>query len=156
MTTNSILTAIYTALAGMSLSYVDRGGATVSPSVYYDNTLPNSMETANLPARVLLPPNGSMDVLRGAGVNTTWTINDLFLIDTAARDVGVRSFAPVMASYCANYGDAIGKTWQILSGNSTLTLSLNVSINSGKYEYPSGSGTYFYGCLAILTIEEIY
>ena len=140
----------------MSLSYTDRNGATATAATYYGSTTPNAIDTASMPARILLPPSGNMDVLHGAGVNSTWTINDLFLIDTAARDMGMPSFAPVMASYCASYGDAIGKMWQVLSGNSTLTLSMNVSINTGKYEYPSGSGVYFYGCLAVVTIEEIY
>jgi hypothetical protein len=97
----------------------------------------------------------SLTVLTGSGVTASWAVSDLFLLETAAQDIGERVQAPVLVSYCAAYARAIGQLWRFLSAPTTNTATITARVSPGMVQYPDGSGVYFYGVRVDLTIEEL-
>lgn len=158
----SILPTIYNDLENMTVTYTDKASASVTPTVYDLDEIPASVQTAHLPCRILLPigqgQSGTQTatVLRGAGVQANWTITDLFLLDTAARDAGLYVQAPVLMRYVVAYAEALGKQFQFVHGYSTESLTVSASIIPGMYEYPAGSGVWFYGVKCDVTIDELF
>lgn len=159
---SSILLNIYDALDAMTVTYVDKNGASVNPTCYNLNELPNSIQTEKLPCRLLLPigqgvsGSTSMTIEHGAGVTANWQITDLFLLETAARGEGLYIHAPVLVRYVAAYAEAISKKWQILYQWQSEALVLNLQPIPGIYNFPSGSDAYFYGVKIDLNIQEIF
>jgi hypothetical protein len=160
--TNSILLTIYDDLEAMSVTYVDKSAASINPNCFNLDEIPSSVQTAQLPCRILLPigqgqgGTPTAQILRGAGVQAQWTITDLFLCETAQRDAGIYILAPVLMRYVVAYAEALGKQFQFLHGWNVESLTISSSIVPGMYEYPAGSGTWFYGVKCDVTIEEIF
>ena len=160
--TDSILLQIYDDLEAMNVTYLNKSNVSVTANCFNLDEIPASVSTAQLPCRILLPIGqgtggvSNARILQGAGVIAQWNISDLFLLETAARDAGLYIQAPVLMRYCVAYAEAFGKQWQFIHGWNTESLSLSSSIVPGMYEYPSGSGTWFYGVKCDLTIEEIF
>ena len=160
--TNSVLLDIYNDLEGMTVSYLNKSNVVTNPNCYDLDEIPASVSTAQLPCRILLPigqgQGGSPNVVieRGAGVRATWNITDLFLLETAARDAGLYIQAPVLMRYVVAYSEALGIKWQFVHGWNVESLALSASVIPGMYEYPAGSGVWFYGVKCDLTIEEIF
>lgn len=155
--TNSILLQIYDDLEAMTVSYTDKSGATVTANCLNIDEKQDSIQTAHLPARLLMstaPDTGN--IIQGGNVNGTWNITDLFLLDTVARDMGNHIAVPVLKRYEVAWIEAVAKLWAIRHGWSTETLSLSYTAQAGKFEYPSGSGVWFYGVKCDLTIDEIF
>lgn len=160
--TYSILLDIYNDLEGMTVSYLNKSGVATIPTVYDLDEIPASVQTAQLPCRILLPigqgqggsPN--VEILRGAGVKAQWSVTDLFLLEAAARDAGLYVQAPVLMRYVVAFTEALGVKFQFVHGANTNSLTLSASVIPGMYEYPAGSGAWFYGVKADITIEEIF
>ena len=160
--TYSILLDIYDDLEAMTVTYLDKSSASATANCFNLDEIPSSVQTAQLPCRILLPvgqgqggaPNAQ--VLAGAGIRATWQVTDLFLLEAAARDAGLYVQAPVLMRYVVAYTEAFGKEFQFAHGFSTESKSLSVSAIPGMYEYPAGSGSWFYGVKCDLTIEEIF
>lgn len=158
----SILPTIYNDLEAMTVTYANKSSVNTTPTVYDLDEIPASVQTAQLPCRILLPlgqgQGGSPNVaiLRGAGAQAQWVITDLFLLETAARDAGLYVQAPVLIRYVVAYAEALGKQFQFVHGYSTESLTVSASIVPGMYEYPAGSGVWFYGVKCDVTIEEIF
>lgn len=152
---NSILETIYARLAAMAVTYVDKSGATVTPEVYSQATLLDSV-TGQPPCRLLLSAAGALAITSGGNNLATWRITDLFLLEGAAQGDGIHDEAPSMTRYMLDYSDALAKLWQIASPPSTETRTLAATLTSGKFEYPSQSGVYFWGVRCDLTIEELF
>lgn len=153
----SILTTIYDDLEAMSVSYVDKDGATVTATCLNIDEKADSIQTAHLPCRILLNnQQESGSILRGAGIDATWQITDLFLIETATRDLGGHILYPVLARYKVAYLSALTVLWNMVHGFSTEALSMSWTCKTGRFEYPAGSGTWFYGVQFGITINEIF
>jgi len=159
---SSILLTIYDDLAAMAVTYVDKSAANATPTVYNLSAIPSSVSTAQLPCRILLPigqgqgGTPTATILRGAGVEAQWIVTDLYLCETAARDAGIYILAPVLMRYVVAYAEALGIQFQFRHGYSTESLTISSSIVPGMYEYPAGSGTWFYGVKCDVTIDEIF
>jgi len=154
VTNFSILDQIYSQFAAISVSYTNKAGASASPTVYYGTTLPDSIETAHLPARLLVPPSGSVEVMEGGNIRADWRITDLFLLEAAAQGSGIRDEAGVMVSYMMAYSNALGRVWEINYQSSVRTHTVSAALATGKFEYPPASGVWFWGVRAELTIQE--
>jgi hypothetical protein len=160
--TNSILLDIYNDLESMTVSYLNKDNVATNPNCFDLNEIPASVQTAQLPCRILLPigqgqgGSNNLQVLRGAGLKATWSITDLFLLETAARDAGLYIQAPVLMRYVVAYSEALGIKFQFVHGWNTESLTISASVIPGMYEYPAGSGTWYYGVKCDLTIEEIF
>lgn len=143
-------------LEAMTVSYVDRAGATVSANALNIDERTDSIQTAHLPCRIITTTAAdTISIHRGGNSTATWNITDLFLLETVARDMGTFAVMPTLMRYKVAYAEALQKQWTIVHGWSTETLVLNLSMLVGKYEYPSQSGVYFYGVKCDITFEEL-
>lgn len=153
--TFSILEAVYDRLEAMQVSYTDKAGVSNTPEVYSQETLLDSV-TGQAPCRLILPASGSINIMAGGENLAAWKISDLFLLEGAAQGDGIHDEIPSLTRYMLAYADAIAKLWQIAYQDSTETRTLAVSIASGKFEYPSQSGAWFWGVRCDLNIEELF
>src|SRR5690606_7336213 len=107
----SQITAIYDTLAGLSIT---AGGKT--PVVRDLDQLPDSAETAHLPARLLLPSGvlgpsatneGQYVTINKGLLQVTWHIRDLCLWRPIGQGLGLASIMPTLVEYAGKYFDAI-------------------------------------------------
>jgi len=140
----------------MSVTYTDKSNTSTTANCLNIDENSESIETAHLPCRILTftQPDTAV-IMRGSGSLATWNITDLFLLETAARDLGAYILKPVLKRYEVAYLEAIQLKWQLLHGWSTETLGLSVTMRAGKFEYPAGSNVWFYGVQCDATFEEI-
>jgi hypothetical protein len=160
--TNSILLQIYDDLEAMTVTYTDKSGTPINPNCFNLDEIPASINTAQLPCRILLPvgqgQSGSpnIKILKGAGVSAAWQVTDLFLLETAARDIGIYIQAPVLMHYAVAYAESLGVAFQFKHGWNVESLTISAGVTPGMYEYPSQSGVWFYGVKCDVIIEEIF
>jgi hypothetical protein len=153
--TYSILASIYDQLEAMAVTFTDKAGSANTPEVYSQETLLDSV-TGQTPCRLVLPPLGTLIIQAGGNTLATWQITDLFLMEGAAQGDGIHDEAPSLTRYLIAYAEALDKLWQIAIPPSTETRTLTARVTSGKFEYPSQSGVYFWGVRCDLTIEELF
>lgn len=149
----SVITQVYNALEAVTVTTTSG----VTPIVYDLDELPESITTAHLPCRLLLPLGGNPLTERegsfyaiGTGVTVDWQISDLMLWQASEQGIGLREFAPELVDYCGKYVDAM-RTFKCPYSNTALT---GFSVTPGEYEWPRGSGRFFAGVLAQLVIKE--
>lgn len=153
---SSILTTIYDKLEALTVTYVDKSGGSVSPTVYSQETFVDSIQTAHIPARILFSPNGNMVIGPGGLSQSEDTIIDLCLLEAAAQGAGGKEEIPQVTRYIAAYKEKIGTLWQLLSTWHTEDQTTRIQYTSnGRFEYPSGSGSFWYGVRFEITITEI-
>ena len=150
----SAINAIYAAL-------VDKTVTTTSgktPVIYGLAELPESIATAHLPCRLLLPVGGNPTEGRdvqfiaiGTGVTAMWQVTDLMLWQVSEQGIGLREFAPELVDYCGKYLDMV-RTFKCPATNTALE---SASMTPGVYEWPVGSNRYFAGVMCQLTIREV-
>jgi hypothetical protein len=153
---SSLLLTFYDDLEAMTVSYTDKSGSSATATALNIDENSESIQTAHLPCRILTftQPDTAV-IMKGAGSVATWNITDLFLLETAARDLGAYILKPVLKRYEVAYLEAIQKKWNLVHGWSTETLGLNVSMKAGKFEYPAGSNVWFYGVQCDASFEEL-
>ena len=142
---------VYDALANMEVK------STKPLKIFNLEALPESVDTANLPARFLLPLSpqpmegrDGMFINMGKRINVQWVINDLMLWQASEQGSGLKGFARDLVDYCGNYIEEI-KQHPCLAG--CVVKSFNV--RTGVFEWPVMSGRYFAGALAEITVEEL-
>lgn len=150
----SVITTIYANLEAKTVTTT--GG--VTPEVYDLDELPESITTAHLPCRLLLPLGGNPMEARegqfiaiGTGVTVNWQISDLMLWQASEQGIGLREFAPILVDYCGKYVDAM-RTFRCPATNTALE---GFSVTPGEYEWPRGSGRFYAGVLCQLNIKEV-
>lgn len=159
---STILSNVYGLLDAMAVTYTDRSGANATPTCYSLSELPASVQTAHLPCRLLLPigqgasGTNNLTLDNTAMARAEWQITDLFLLEASARTEGLYIQAPVLMRYVEAYANAIALKWRMLYQWQTEALTTSISILPGEYEYPAGSGTWFYGVKVDLNITEIF
>ena len=156
---SSLLLTFYDDLEAMAVTYTDKGGASTTATALNLDEQSDSIQTTQLPARILTftQPDTAV-IMQGAGSTATWNITDLFLLETVARDLGSYILKPVLKRYEVAYLEAIQKlpaARSLVHGWSTETQPLSLSMRAGKFEYPAQSGVWFYGVQCDLVIEEI-
>lgn len=152
----SLLLTFFDDLEAMAVSFTDKSGATVSANALNIDEKADSIQTAHLPCRIITqtaPDNGT--ILKGAGIDATWNITDLFLLDTVTRDISPAVQLPVLQRYKVAYIEKLFLLWQIVHGYSTENEAVSYTAMTGKFEYPAGSGVYFYGVKFDLTLREL-
>ena len=150
----SVITNIYDALADKVVTTTS--GKT--PTVFNLDELPESITTAHLPCRLLLPVGGNPSealegqfIAIGTAVTVIWQIGDLMLWQVSEQGLGLREFAPELVDYCGKYVD-MTRTFKCPYTNTALE---GFSVTPGIYEWPRGSGRFFAGVLAQLNIKEV-
>lgn len=150
----SNIVAIYNALEAVTVTTT----AGVTPTCYDLDELPESISTANLPCRLLLPVGANPTEGRegefiaiGTGMTYVWNITDVMLWQASEQGIGLRESAPQLVDYAGKYADAM-RGFKCPYANSALE---SVSITCGEYEWPAGSGRYFAGVLCQLQVREV-
>ena len=150
----SALNAIYAALEDKTVTTTS--GKT--PVIYGLAELPESIATAHLPCRLLLPVGGTPGEGRdmnfiaiGTGVTIIWQLTDLMLWQASEQGIGLREFAPEIVDYAGKYLDML-RTFRCPYANTALE---SASMTPGEYEWPRGSGRFYAGVLCQLNIKEV-
>jgi len=150
----SVITNIYDALEAKTVTTTS--GKT--PTVYGLDNLPEKIETAHLPCRLLLPVGGNPGEGRdlsfiaiGTGVTINWQVTDLMLWQASEQGIGLREFAPEIVDYAGKYVDML-RTFRCPYQNTALE---SASMTPGEYEWPRGSGRFYAGVLCQLNIKEV-
>lgn len=145
---------IYNALDAVSVTVKGK-----TPKVYDLEELPESIHTAQLPCRLLLPVGNDNAgegrdgefIAIGTGITVNWTVKDLMLWKPSEQGRGLSDFAPVLVEYCGLYADAM-RSFKCPYANSALE---SFSMMPGMYEYPVGSGNWYAGVMCYLQIKEV-
>jgi len=150
----SAINAIYSALELKTVTTTSG----ITPKIYGLAELPESITTAHLPCRLLLPVGGNPTEGRdvqfiaiGTGVTAMWQVTDLMLWQASEQGSGLREFAPELVDYCGKYLDMV-RTFKCPATNTALD---SASMLPGMYEWPVGSGRQFAGVMCQLTIREV-
>lgn len=151
----SALNSIYSNLAAWSFTVGSQ-----SVNALYGSTLKGSLGSADLPVRLLLPVNDSLEgtnvqaiVITGAHGTATWQIDDLLLLQPVVQGRGIEQVAGTLTTYLADYVDRLTTGYLLVGGKATV---LNARPTSGIYEWPAGSGKAYYGARMTLTIQEVW
>jgi len=140
---------ILPAIAALSVSI---GG--VTPTVYRGATLPQSVESAILPCRIIEPfgaIRGGLDdqwTLEGPLITVNWQISDLLLWRAAASGNGIGSEASDLTDYLAAYFQAAKALNALQWSLATMQASIEV------LEWPVGGGRFYHGVRIALTVLE--
>lgn len=149
----SAILDIYAALAAKTVTADSK-----TPTVYSLASLPSSVETAQLPCRLLLPVGDNSNEGRDIGfiaIGTTatvnWQVKDLLLWQSTGQGIGLSGFASQLVEYAGAYVDMIRSFKQ----PSTYSNLESVNILPGIFEYPSAGGIFYAGVMCTLTIHEV-
>jgi hypothetical protein len=147
---------IYDAIAAMSVTAAGK-----TPNVWDVDELRDSVQTAHLPVRILLP-HGTFS--GGMGMQTfrpitldsihrgTWQIVDLCLWKPIGQGLGMRDIGAVLAEYCGAYATALVNRGRGTTQQSFIT---GWDITAGVYAYPEQSDVWFWGVRVVVQVDEI-
>jgi len=151
----SVIRSLYAALANQAVVV-----GTVTPQVFDVNALPNAIDTAKLPARLLLPFGANaeqghtfnFETFGASGVGEVeWNLFDLLLWRAAPGGTTLADVAADLVTYAGKYVDMLFTNRYLVTG----TQIHNARLTLGVWEYPAASGQYFYGAYATVTVGEI-
>jgi len=150
----SVILNVYSALKAKTVTTTSE----ITPVVYDLDELPESITSAHLPCRLLLPLGDNpgegregMFIAIGTTMVIVWRVNDLMLWQASEQGLGLREFAPELVDYCGKYLDAM-RSFKCPYSNTALE---SVNMVPGEFEWPSGSGRYYAGVLCQLSIREV-
>lgn len=158
----SEISAIYTAIENMTVTVNN-----ATPIVYGLTGIPNSLANANLPCRILLDlanagEGQTMDFRTvGSGINgggkqyVDWQFNDLMLYLPLALGTGNKQVTSVLVAYLGAYIDAARANRELVNTANSSASITGLKVTPGVYEYPSGSGSQYWGCMTAITVREI-
>ncbi len=146
---------IANALAALTVSFTAEAGGTVTPTNYDIDELPNSVAAANLPVRLIGTQRGDSSasfapITAGTGsAKVDHSISELALIETVGLSRMQDEWCDTM-----RYMDAL--TVVLQTNRSIVSKCEITSATSSRsvFEYPIGSGEYFYGCLTNVNVTE--
>ena len=128
---------------------VEIGGVVVP--VYYNATMKNGYEEADLPARVLQITNFTLSNMKNVSLRTpynvtaNWAIQDILLYRNAGLGRGLGDMAYNVTQYAESYVDLIRAIGTIDWTRTNVTGTFPV------LEYPAASGKYYNA--VIITVE---
>lgn len=149
----SVIRDIYNVLATKTVSV---GG--ITPSVYDLDELPNAVEAAMLPCRLLLPmqPRGEGRDWHFIALSTTaqltWHITDLLLWRSTASGIGLEDIAATLVEYAGAYAEMLRANRAMGQRQAHI---VGARFVYGTFAYPDGSDVTFDGCAVELDIEEV-
>lgn len=150
----SVIRNIYT---GISMLGVTING--ITPTAYDLDKLPDAVEPAMLPCRLLLPahPRGEGRdwhfIALGNTAKLTWHITDLLLWRGASSGIGLEDIAATLINYAGAYAE-------ILRANRSMGQAQAHIVGArfvyGAFQYPdTEDASTFDGCAVELDIEEV-
>ena len=129
----------------------------VTPTAFALSDLPNVIESAHLPCRVLVPTgsrlgSGSYERVGfgPSGVATVdWQVTDMLLWRAVAQGQGLKDIAATLIAYAGAYAE-MTRSLHYAQWNVT-----NLALTAQVIEWPQGGERLFDGVIATLTITEI-
>lgn len=113
---------------------------------------------AALPVRLLLPvgsnANGrnlSLISADGHGRDATWMIPELALIAQVTSGKGLEEYAGTLVDYVVALEDAIQNRRADYAG----FFINNIATDTGEFEWPAGSGNWYFGVRTNYTVREL-
>lgn len=162
MPSASVIRTIYATLASKAVTVSDSVAyGTKTPPVFDLAALPDYVDSAKLPCRLLLPFGTAKAEERdvhfialGNTVKATWHVIDLLLWRPVEEGIGINSVAADLMTYCAEY---VAMVRAARGGTNfvTQTVIKSVNLTPDTWEYPPGSGTFFWGVECALDIDEV-
>jgi hypothetical protein len=159
MATASQIRTIYSTLATKTIqveSSVAYG--TTTPQIFDLNALPDYVDSAKLPCRLLLPFGTAKAegrdvhfIALGNTAKATWHVIDLLLWRPVEEGIGVNSVAADLMTYCAQYVAMLRANRSLVSQ----TVIKSVNLTPDTWEYPLGSGVFYWGVECALDIDEV-
>lgn len=146
----SDILGIYNAIATMPVP-----AANFTPQVYPIARLPQTLSSADCPARLLLPLGTSGEnrstTFQSVGrfMAVSWKITDLLLYKPLGKGSGVQDVAFDLLDYMRAYVEAAKQNRALGAGT---LVSLN--FEAGVFTYPLGTNNVFYGVETTLVINE--
>lgn len=161
MASASQIRTIYSTLATKTIEVASSVAyGTKTPQIFDLDELPAVVESAQLPARLLLPFGvvGSKAegrdhhfIALGTTTKVQWQVVDLLLWRPVEEGIGIESVSADMVTYCAQY-------IKMIRENRSLGLSqveiIGANFETDAYEYPPQSEIWFWGVLVTLQINE--
>ena len=156
----SNIRSLYTALAGINITFTTEAGSNATPVAYDLNSLPRGIKTGHLPCRLLLPTEeweggGGLEIMSmgtaTASGEMVWNVTDLMLWKAVGQGRGLMDALPDLVRYAGAYVEALIQNRNITPN--TRLRSLNV--RPGVFQYPLGSNSHFFGVEVNLTFAEL-
>ncbi len=161
MASASQIRTIYSTLATKTIEVANSvAHNTTTPQIFDLNKLSVFVESAQLPARLLLPFGvvGSKAegrdhrfVALGNTTKVAWQVVDLLLWRPIEEGTGIESVSADMVTYCAQY-------IKMIRENRSLGLAqveiVGANFEADAWEYPPESGAWYWGVLVTLAINE--
>jgi len=128
---------------------------TSTPTALKHSTLKDAIESADCPARIVLPfdeGNGAeFGFLSASTGSVAWTIRDMYLAGPVGENTGWRSFALKLDTYAANYITAFKAARSTFCGYNASDVSINLQRDVFSY---GAAGKQYYGVMVTYAIEE--
>jgi hypothetical protein len=158
----SNIRALYTALAGLDMSFAPEAGGSTSVAAYDLDDLKGRYEKPDLPARVLLPMEeynaaspGVPELMNagstGVGGELSWNVIDLYLHARTGQGRGLLDYLPDLVRYAGNYIEVMLDTRAPTVGIELMSLTPLI----GVYEFPVGGERHYLGVECQLTFREL-
>jgi hypothetical protein len=153
----SVILDIYDELA----TNCDVTVSAITPTVYGLTALPDEVNDAMLPCRLLLPmqPRGEGRdwhfVALGQMTKLTWHITDLMLWRRADAGIGLEDIASVLVDYAGQYAEMLRRHRSLGQAQAHI---ISARFVYGTFRYPDvegDAGVDFDGCAVELDIEEV-
>lgn len=153
----SQIRALYTALAATSITFTREAGGSVTVTAKDLHQLPNAVQAADAPVRLLLPYSvttqaGGQFATLDTIVAATWTVTELLLWKPGQLGTGIADSAADLVRYQGAWLEAT-RALHSMGGLAGVEL-LSVALKPGLYDWPIGSNTWWQGVMASLTILE--
>lgn len=150
----SQILSIYSTLSGKAVAV-----GSITPTVYGLAQLPDAVEDAMLPCRLLLPMGGKGEgrdysfIALGNTTKLTWHLTDLMLWRRADSGIGLEDIAATLIGYAAAYAEMLRANRSMGQAQAHIVSARFVY---DTFNYPdSDSGIAFDGCAVEIDIEEV-
>jgi hypothetical protein len=150
----SFILDIYTHLAGMDVAVNG-----ITPTAYDLDQLPDVVEPAMLPCRILLPMDSKGEgrdfsfIALGKTSEVTWHITDLMLWRTSDTGIGLEDIASVLVAYAGAYAEVLRSNRAM--GQSQVYL-VNARFVYDTFKYPnSDNGQLYDGVEVTIDVKEV-
>lgn len=122
------------------------------------DNLTTAVNRANLPLRILLPVgsnaagrNLNIITADGSGRSGIWTIPEIMFRAAVSQGQGLEEYAGDLVDYVVNFEQAILERRTSYVG----FIHTNLSLDTGEFEWPSGSNVWYFGVRAVHTVGEL-
>ena len=131
----------------------------VNPQVFNAPNLPNALETAHLPCRMLF--SGDVNGLSAEGAfvalgilrAVTFQITDLFFWQAVAQGIGRSDVEVYLKEYIDNYILML-RDWRDAGQAQAHVTGFRFDVN--RLNYPLDSDRWFWGVASLIKVEEFY